>query len=327
MYTVSMDKVRGPVVIYMPAFPMNLSPVWVAFDKGFFREEGVEVELAAVLGGGDGEHPRFRWRREGKIVFISPAGSCPFRSVLEGRDRTDTEINVVSIARHTAHVLVARPDRRDPAALRGARLGADAKGGSGIDARIVLRQFGLDPERDVTWINSRGKPPDTERYRLDLFDRGELDAVCCDPPHWNVAVKMGGVRLTSARDLMVLPEAGVGTTPQVIDEHPGVVKGVVRAVLRGAEFARVNREETLDSILRHNTHVDRDMAGTIWDSVHDDWGPVLDLDAYRRKAEIYSREWHLPARPLSAYYNFAFLKQALEELRLLRAWDPQMDAA
>jgi NitT/TauT family transport system substrate-binding protein len=315
------------VVIFGPAFPMNLTPLWVAYDKGFFEEEGLDVELEAVLGIPDSEHPRFQWRREGKVVFSSPGGSPPFRSVRENRDRTDREVNVISIANRTAHVFVAQQNIEDPSQLKGKRLGADQKGGSSIDARIALRHFGLDPDKDITWVDSRGRPPDTERYRLELFQKGEIDAVCCDPPHWNLAVRMGGRRLTSSRDLFVLPEAGLSTTPVVIEEKPELVKAMVRATLRGAEFGRLNREETIDCILRHQIHINRDLASVAWEEDHNDWGPVLEMSAYQRKVDIYSSEWNLPKLPVSHYYNFQFLREALDELDLLRSWDPAMDAA
>jgi hypothetical protein len=248
-----------------------------------------------------------------------------FRSVREKRGPEDTDINVISIANCTAHVFVAQPDIEDPRDLKGKRLGADRKGGSSIDATIVLRHFGVDPD-DVTWVDSRGKPPDTERYRLALFEKGELDAVCCDPPHWNIAVRMGGHRLTSARDLYALPEAGLSTTIDVIEQRPELVLAMVRATLRGAEFARLNRNETIDCILRHQIHVSHELAEIAWDEDHNDWGPVLDMSAYERKVEIYTREWNLPDYPVAKYYRFDFLKQALRELKLLRSWDPALDA-
>lgn len=315
------------VVITGPAFPLNLTPLWVALDKGFFDEEGLDVDLVPVLGVPDSQHPRHQWRADGKVVFHSPGGSPMFRSVRENRPPEDSEINVISIANRTAHVFVAREGIQDASQLKGARLGADAKGGSNVDARIVLRHYGLDPERDVTFVDSRGKPPDTERFRLEMFGRGELDAVCCDPPHWNIAVQMGGKRLTSARDLFVLPEAGLSTTPVVIEQQPDLVRAMVRATLRGGEFARLNKQETLDCILRHNTHITRDMADLAWDQDHDDWGPVLDMQAHQRKVDIYTREWNLPKKPVSTYYTFRFLREALDELGLLRSWDPALDAA
>lgn len=66
------------VVIYGPAYPMNLTPLWVAHDKGFFEEEGLDVALEGVLGIPDSQHPRHsgakrgKWylrHREGRLVF------------------------------------------------------------------------------------------------------------------------------------------------------------------------------------------------------------------------------------------------------------------
>ena len=323
-----MASTKETVVVFGPAYPLNQTPVWVALDKGFFEEEGINLELRPTLGIPDSEHPRHQWRKEGKVVVQSPGGSGTYRSVREKRDPADIEINVVSIANRTAHVFVAKPEIQDPSQLRGKRLGADVKGGSSIDAKTVLRHFGIeDPEREVTWVNSRGKPPDTERYRLQLFEKGELDAVCCDPPHWNVAVQMGGRRLTSCRDLFSLPEAGFATSPVVIQEKPKLVRGLVRGILRGAELARLDKGQALDSIVRHNPHVDKEMAAVAWEAIHEEWGPVLDMEAYQRKVDIYTREWSLPSNSVATYYNFKFLKEALEEFGQLGSWDPAMDAA
>jgi len=97
--------------------------------------------------------------------------------------------------------------------------------------------------------------------------------------------------------------------------------------LRGGEFARMNHDETIDCILRHQVHISRDLAELAWEEDHLDWGPLLDMSAYERKNEIYTREWNLPKQPVSTYYNFSFLKEACKELGLLRSWDSAMDAA
>ena len=46
------------IVVFGPALPMNLAPMWVAHDKGFFKEEGLDVDLRPVQGIPDSQHPR-----------------------------------------------------------------------------------------------------------------------------------------------------------------------------------------------------------------------------------------------------------------------------
>ena len=74
------------------------APIFSAVEKGFFKDEGLDVDLRPVQGIPDSQHPRHQWRKEGAIIFQSPGGSPPFRSVLENRDHIDGEVNVVSIA-------------------------------------------------------------------------------------------------------------------------------------------------------------------------------------------------------------------------------------
>ena len=103
-----MTSFSEKVVIYGPALPMNLTPLWVAHDKGFFREEGLDVTLEAVLGIPDAQHPRHQWRKEGKVVFASPGGSPMFRSVREKRGPEDSDINVITGLETSKQHLAAR---------------------------------------------------------------------------------------------------------------------------------------------------------------------------------------------------------------------------
>ena len=49
------------IVVFGPALPLNLAPMWVAHDKGFFKEEGLDVDLRPVQGIPDSQHPRHQW--------------------------------------------------------------------------------------------------------------------------------------------------------------------------------------------------------------------------------------------------------------------------
>ena len=41
---------------------------------------------------------------------------------------------------------------------------------------------------------------------------------------------------------------------------------------------------------------------------------MYEFEAYQRKVDICTNEWHLPKKPVSDYYNFKYLKEALDEV-------------
>lgn len=301
-------------LIVAPAFNVGLAPMWLAVDHGFFAEEGLDAGIHYILGQKEGQPGRFLGQRhEGKpILFDTPGGSAVFQAVREGRQ----EINVVSLVKRPFHVFVGRPEIRSIPDLKGKRIATATVGASSVDSRVVLRRFGLDPDRDVDLVPSEGKPPDTERARLEAFKSGDVVAVCSDPPHWNIAIRMGGHRLPSARDFYRWPEDGLSTTKEVIRERPDLVKKAVRAAIKAADFARKNKEATVQAMLKHNRFVEREVAEECWDYLKDDWGPVTDLDAFRQKIEAYTLEWKLPSLPFEQYYELRFVREALEELGL-----------
>lgn len=301
------------ITLISPAFTMTVAPHWVAIDKGFFREEGLIVSCDYILDKKTDNiwvHSEYKDR----IVFMAPGGSRPFYAAKSGWQ----EISVICTQDRPAHVLIARPEIKTIADLKGKRIIAGFLRPSQMDARVVLKRYGLDPEKDVTWINSTAQPPDTERRRVEALSKGEADAMASGPPHWAMGVKMGLRRLPSARDFEIRPEDGLSTSPRIIKERPDVVKGVVRALIRGTEFVRLNKEETLDILQRHIIYADRDTLSYCYDSIHQQFYVISDEEPYEDMARLYEELYGLDHKPLVNYFNFTFVREALEELRLFR---------
>jgi NitT/TauT family transport system substrate-binding protein len=299
------------VVITAPAFTMTAAPHWAALDKGFFREEGLDVTLEYTLG------QAAKWGGDlfpGKTVFHAPGGGIVFIAFRGGRDDV---VNVIATQDKAPHVLVARPEITSIAELKGKRIIAGVRGASYIDARYTLRHFGLDPDKDIgAWVASEDKPPDTERSRIECLKSGEVDAVCSGAPHWYMAVKMGFRRLPSARDLASWAMGGLATTKKVVAERPDVVKRMIRALIKGTEFVRLNKEETLDIVGRNCLYVDRDTISGCYDAIRDQYYVTAEEALYEKAAEVFSKEFGLPRRPIETYYDLRFVKEALTELRL-----------
>src|ERR1051325_6849906 len=75
---------KEKIVVFGPALPMNLAPMWVAHDKGFFREEGLDVDLRPVQGIPEANMPGIAQR--GRNHF-SVAGRIPAVSFGAGKTR------------------------------------------------------------------------------------------------------------------------------------------------------------------------------------------------------------------------------------------------
>lgn len=304
------------VMITAPAYTFTAIPHWVALDKGFFREEGLDVSMDFVPG-----MPKDVWDKdrfpmyEGRVLFHAPGTASPFSAARQGR----VEVNVICTQDRAPHVLVARSDIKDVTDLRSKRIMAGTEGASYIDAKIALKHFGVDPDKEITWVPSEDVPPDTERSRVIALEKGEVDAICSGPPHWYIAEKKGFRRLTSARDIERRIAGGVTTTPRVIEERPEVVKAMVRGLIRGTEFARLNREETVDTILRHVTYVDRDTAAGCYDVLRDQWIVPLDDEPYIRHVDLYHKEYNVKEpRPWQSYFDHRFVREAMAEMQLVR---------
>ncbi|HXF75842.1 MAG TPA: ABC transporter substrate-binding protein, partial [Methylomirabilota bacterium] len=124
----------GPSVTFLPAE--------VARQRGFFREQNLDVKLLltrsevdrAALASGNIDYTL----RAGS-TFVSAARGLPVKIVLLGTMRPFWG-------------LVVRPEVKTVAELKGKSMGVPGLLGSQqISAKFILKQHGLDPERDVIY--------------------------------------------------------------------------------------------------------------------------------------------------------------------------------
>jgi NitT/TauT family transport system substrate-binding protein len=121
------------------------APVIVALDRGYFRANGLDAEFVPFRGGPDllkavigGE--ALVGLTGGTDIFVFREAGAPIRMIA-----TETEGNHFT--------LNVSPDIRSVADLRGKAIGVTKVGATTwVFARILARQQGWDPERDVTIV-------------------------------------------------------------------------------------------------------------------------------------------------------------------------------
>lgn len=126
---------------------------------------------------------------------------------------------------------------------------------------MILRHFGLDPEKDVKFV-TRGDGP----ARLTMMQQGLTAATLGSAPIDYLGTKMGFVILAKAYELFSYPDSGLVTSVRKIKEKPDEVKRVIKAGIKANRYIRSNREGTIQFLMERQK-IDREMAAATYDSV------------------------------------------------------------
>lgn len=206
-------------------------PVVVALRKGFFRDEGLntdKVQMQPAIG--------VKALVSGDIDYLLAWGSTLRAAV------TGVPLKVVAgMAARPLHVFVVRGEIKSGKELKGKTIGVDSFAGT-VDylARVTVRHFGLDPDKDVKIIVSGESP-----LRLAAMKAGAIDATAIDVAFAVKSEEEGMRRIINLSELIDLPLSGIGLTDKKLQSEREQVKKVVRATLRGTRFMKENRAETL----------------------------------------------------------------------------------
>lgn len=207
------------------------APIYTAVEKGFFKEEGLEVELVKcdwrnykdvlALGGYDVTHHLIMYflkpLEQGLDVKITGGihrGCLRVQAAVNGKVRTVKD-------------------------LRGKRIGVPGMGTPPfIFANRVLGANGIDPSKEITWLVF----PAGE---LGLaLDKGEVDAVADSEPIGSMLVAQGKVRNVAdqAVDMPYADEycCAVIVNGKFLKRNPKASAAATRALLKAAKWVEHN---------------------------------------------------------------------------------------
>src|SRR5258706_5775126 len=205
-------------------------PFKIAQVKGFYRDEGLAVEVILIRGA-----VGLQALVGGSVDYTSASGSTIAAAV------RGLPVKLVFIASARPQFdLIAQPQIRSVAELRGRLVGISSRGGS-IDllTQIIMQKNGLAPNKDVTSIVVGGQEETVLALRT-----GRIAAALLTPPRPLVLAREGFNRIAYSGDYMATyPTGGIGVTDDKIKADPAEVLAFVKASLRGLQYARQNRAE------------------------------------------------------------------------------------
>jgi NitT/TauT family transport system substrate-binding protein len=243
-----LKKVRFSVsTIAITELPFKLAQL-----KGFYRDEGLEIEMILIRGAVGVQ------ALVGKSVDYSSASGALVASGVRG---IDTRLLLV-VSSKPQFDFVSQPQIRSVSQLKGKAVGISSRGGA-VDllTQLILTKNGLAPNKDVTLLVI-GSP---EEMMISLKS-GLIAATLLTPPRQLMLYREGFHQLAYAGDyLSTYPTGGIGTIQEKIITNPAEVLGFVRASLRGLRYYKANRQESVELISKYLAIKDPALAGEVYD--------------------------------------------------------------
>lgn len=215
------------------------APIFVAKEKGFFEEQGLDVELALVTQ----DTAMLVATNKIDAVMVTPA---LFPGMAEGLD-----INIIESA-HTGCIQGATTKDsgiKSAADLKGKKVGIAAEGDvPQLQLSEEMRQAGLDPMKDVEWLIY----PDPQ---LELaLNNGEIDAFASWDPFTTMALDNGCELFFSTTTGDFFKEdicCFYAMNPNTLNNNPESGEKLAVAFAKANEFIMQNPEEAARLIIEN----------------------------------------------------------------------------
>ncbi len=208
-------------------------PYMIARDRGFFREEGLEVEfifmkaiqtVQAMLAGG---------------VDFGTATGTAISAAVNGAD-----VRVVfALTDKPSFDMIALPAIASVQQMRGKKLGISAPGSlTEILARQILLANKI-PLDQVTML-----PLGTSDVTYIALKAGTIDATMLQVPQNFIAQDEGYRKIAAGADVYRAVQGGLTTTKSVISERPEIVTRVIRATQKALRLIRNDKKFAVEFI-------------------------------------------------------------------------------
>lgn len=222
------------------------APIYIAYEKGFFAEEGFDVNLISA----DTETRKIGLNN-GTIPIVN--GDFQFFPSIEN----DVQVKVVDGLHNGCIKLIVPIDSpiQDASDLKGAKISVDEIGGTPHQvASLWLEQNGISARQEdgeVTFL-----PFSDGNLAVEALNKGEVDVAALWDPFGSVQEETGNYRviLDIAEDE---PFAGkyccfLYASEKVLNENPEQVAALLRAYRKAQNWISVYPEETINIIIAGN---------------------------------------------------------------------------
>jgi NitT/TauT family transport system substrate-binding protein len=246
-------------VLY-PSFAGTWAVAWVAKEAGYFAAEGLHVELIRV----GGNTRMVAAMLGGSAPIIQAGASAAIAATGAGSD----VVIIAATGRVSPFRLMARPEIKQPSDLKGKRAGITTFGSTSDQVvRIALKQFGLEPDKDVAILTFGAQPE-----AFAALQNGAVQIAALSYPLYPTAAKLGMRELVKFADLGFEDVNGtVITTRSFIAQQRDTTMRFMRGFIRGMHRYRTDKEYSKSVLGKYGKITDDELLEGTWQ----DYAPTL----------------------------------------------------
>jgi NitT/TauT family transport system substrate-binding protein len=230
--------------------------LWFAKEGGYYEKNGLNVEVISI----PGSSLALQAMLSGELPIIQAGGAGPIQSALSGADT----VVIATISKRFSWWVFSQPNINRVEELKGKVFGVTRFGTqSDLASRLALRRFGIDPERDVTIVQTGG-PAET----VSAMAAGKIHAAAVSPP---ATLQARRLKLKEILDLSKLDldyhVNGLVTTRRYIKSNEDTVRRFVRAYIEGAARGQRDKAFAIKAMGKYFRTDDREVLEETYDMV------------------------------------------------------------
>jgi ABC-type nitrate/sulfonate/bicarbonate transport system substrate-binding protein len=233
-----------PLYVGHASINSRMSPLWVAAQEGFFKEQGFDAKVVSIRGGTQVTQAVLGGGLN--IAYSDPPATVA--AIAAGAPL----VEIMATAKVMPYYLVGAPAVKSLADLKGKRVGSSGLGLSASRLAIIvgLKHLGMDPDRDKITLVAAGNEPE----RLAGLASGALGGTVVAPEFRSRIEQLGLHILADLRAMPIPWEVGnVVTTRKFLQSQREVVERAVKALLEGNAFVLnpAHRSSLLELLKKH----------------------------------------------------------------------------
>jgi NitT/TauT family transport system substrate-binding protein len=280
---------------------------FLAKEKGYFKEEGVDVELFQFGSSAEG----LAAVKADKLDVGTFGTTAPILFITKG-----SEFTFIGGMMIGGQAIIAKPERlaelsgKDLKVYKGKKIGLVKLSTGDVIFKGALKKAGIDYKKEVNFVEFG-----TVNAVVEAVNKGAVDAGLVYPPHFSLAEKNHGLKVAHYIEEFYPDYTCCRIIAQTakVNADPETYRKFLAALIRAYKFYKTNPEETVkiyakalkidEDIIRNETYVKR-VADSNPDPLRKG---ILDFWKHIKDAGYITQDY-----PLEKHINTTLYKDALD---------------